>query len=383
MLFRSMLKGLAQAHYYNCSLSTKQFDAACTHMRNFFEGPEYYRKNLTEWNAISLQGVINDNPEKSVYQCLQLLIDKLCKQQHAIDIELRTPRILTNKLVTACQGVPACRIATSNPSEDLAALINKLQSSVVAWERENPSSTQSQALFTDRRYHRDQDRGCTPDRRGGYRQAGSHGRTFNRPKAHCYVCQKEDCRSWRHTDKEQAKAKETYKSKFNNRTKGRFNNRFEEQFKQYITECEEGDEDSETEANDAFESLILDIESELNLEEPANEKESESGTVYLTAFGELMPNEATSISAVLANKAFSHSLTLEDMTKPTLTTDPFTYTLNTPSSRYTSDVFLGIVVDTGASRKSTAGYGQFQALQQSNPARELELDTSIKGQVIV
>ena len=28
------------------------------------------------------------------------------EQQKAIDIELRTPRILTNKVVTACQGVP-------------------------------------------------------------------------------------------------------------------------------------------------------------------------------------------------------------------------------------------------------------------------------------
>jgi hypothetical protein len=57
-------------------------------MRNFFEGPEYYRKNLTEWNAITLQGFINDNPDKPLLQCLQLLIDKLCKQQHAIDVEL-------------------------------------------------------------------------------------------------------------------------------------------------------------------------------------------------------------------------------------------------------------------------------------------------------
>jgi hypothetical protein len=87
------------------------------------------------------------------------------------------------------------------------------------------------------------------------------------------------------------------------------------------------------------------------------------------------------MSTALANKAFSHSLTLEDVTKPTLATDPFTYTLNTSSSRYTLDVFLGIVVDIGASKKSTAGYGQFQALQQSNPA--VELDTSTKGQVIV
>ena len=81
------------------------------------------------------------------------------------------------------------------------------------------------------------------------------------------------------------------------------------------------------------------------------------------AFGELTPSEATSMSVVLANKAFSHSLTLEDMTKPTpatnptLATNPFIDTLNTSSSRYTLDVFLGIVVDTGVSKKSTAGYG--------------------------
>ena len=43
-----------------------------------------------------------------------------------------------------------------------------------------------------------------------------------------------------------------------------------------------------------------------------------------------MPNKATSISTVLANKTFSHSLTLKDITKPILTTDPFIYTLNTP-----------------------------------------------------
>ena len=45
-----------------------------------------------------------------------------------------------------------------------------------------------------------------------------------------------------------------------------------------------------------------------------------------------MPNKATFISAVLANKAFSHLLILEDIIKPILTTDPFIYTLNTPSS---------------------------------------------------
>jgi hypothetical protein len=102
--------------------------------------------------------------------------------------------------------------------------------------------------------------------------------------------------------------------------------------------------------------LILDIKSKLNLEKPINRKESESGTTYLTAFGELTPNKTTSMSIILANKTFSYLLILEDMTKPTPATNPFIYTLNTSSSRYTSDVFLGIIIDTKASRKSTTGY---------------------------
>ena len=70
----------------------------------------------------------------------------------------------------------------------------------------------------------------------------------------------------------------------------------------------------------------MDIESEFNYE-----KELES-TTYLTTFRELTPSEATSMSAILANKAFSYSLTLKDMTNLTLATDPFIYTLNTSSS---------------------------------------------------
>jgi hypothetical protein len=72
-----MLKGLAEEHYYSSNLADRSFEYTCAHMRNFFEGPEYYRKNLTEWNSISLQGIIDSNADKGIYQCFQLLIDKL------------------------------------------------------------------------------------------------------------------------------------------------------------------------------------------------------------------------------------------------------------------------------------------------------------------
>ena len=72
-----------------------------------------------------------------------------------------------------------------------------------------------------------------------------------------------------------------------------------------------------------------------------------------------MPNKIIFINTALANKAFSYLLILEDITKPTLTTDPFIYTLNTSSSQYTLDIFLDIIVNIKASRKSIASYSQF------------------------
>jgi hypothetical protein len=79
-------------------------------------------------------------------------------------------------------------------------------------------------------------------------------------------------------------------------------------------------------------SLILNIKSKLNLEESAIGKELKLGTIYLTAFRELIFNKVTFISAILANKAFSYLLILKNITKPILTTDPFIYILNISSS---------------------------------------------------
>jgi hypothetical protein len=46
--FPTMLKRLAEDHYYSSNLADKSFKDTCIHMRNFFKGPEYYQKNLTE-----------------------------------------------------------------------------------------------------------------------------------------------------------------------------------------------------------------------------------------------------------------------------------------------------------------------------------------------
>jgi len=82
---------------------------------------------------------------------------------------------------------------------------------------------------------------------------------------------------------------------------------------------------------------------------------------YLTLFRTLTIDKATSTSIELANKAYAYLLTIIS-TEPTTETDPFNYNIITAASRYTSTVFMGIIIDTGTLKKSMAGYGQFQAL---------------------
>jgi hypothetical protein len=101
------------------------------------------------------------------------------------------------------------------------------------------------------------------------------------------------------------------------------------------------------------------------------------------------------MSTELANKACAHLLTTPTdaidtateayahlLTTPTDATEAnlFVYSM-TAKSRYTSTVFIGIIVDTDAFKKSTTSYKQFQALQHVN--QTIRLNTLTKGQVSI
>ena len=83
-------------------------------------------------------------------------------------------------------------------------------------------------------------------------------------------------------------------------------------------------------------------------------------TTYLITFRDLTSNKTTSVCTKLANKAFSYLLTIINTIEitNTLNTNPFAYNTST-KSYYTSTVFIGIMIDIGASRKSMADYSQF------------------------
>jgi len=113
------------------------------------------------------------------------------------------------------------------------------------------------------------------------------------PKGKYYICQKESCRLWKHTDEEQNKSKSKYKEDALTMTEAAIAV-FEERFWQYAVYCE-GDENK---YNKAFEALILDANDVNNTDDSDSEQESDS--CYIMLLRTLTVDEATSTSAELA-----------------------------------------------------------------------------------
>jgi len=102
---------------------------------------------------------------------------------------------------------------------------------------------------------------------------------------------------------------------------------------------------------------VLDIDANKNTNNDNSKEELEDPNgYYLILFGTLTIDKATSISVELANKAYAYLFTATSM-ESTIETNLFNYNTTTAALRYTSTVFMGIMINTSALKKSIAGYG--------------------------
>jgi hypothetical protein len=388
--FPTMLKGLAQDHFYNNQLSQRTYEEVCTNLKNFFEGPGYHRRNLDKWNSTTLTSITAENPQKSTYESVQLLINTLRQLQYGLQPALRSTEFLHNKIVTACQGSPACRYAVADPPADLGGLVHKLQSSITSYEKEQEST---ETFYTDRRYY-PKDRPGTRSRAPIQRPNRFNSHHTNRPNSRfsapnqCFVCKKEGCRSWKHSEKEQAAEEARFRSSYQERFKPSpgpdFEKRFQRSFRQYVMNYEGDDPDSDPGELDTFETLFManSTDSDPEIDPERQEQDTEA---FFTSIGSLSRDLASSTVTELAKRALLHQLTGETPT-PLQATIPISQkdlsVYNMSLSRYDSRQFHGIMIDTGAATCSTAGYGQFQAFQRT-VTDPVELNTAKKGAVKV
>jgi len=141
----------------------------------------------------------------------------------------------------------------------------------------------------------------------------------------------------------------------------------------------EGKDDSKDKLGDAFITLLVNIE-----EDKVAEEYSDS---YFTLVEHLLTEptiahagspHAKVLIKELNNQALIHRLIAQvpiNTTKLEEIEETTTFTTRS-MSRYNLHYFYRVVIDTGASKYSTAGYGQFQALQRTNG---ITLNENTKG----
>jgi hypothetical protein len=114
-------------------------------------------------------------------------------------------------------------------------------------------------------------------------------------------------------------------------------------------------EEAEEPPNKLIEAFIIDF----NLEA----QEQETLEMFLTIFRPFTDSQAFNIMTVLADHSFIHSIAPKNHPANTPVTDvtdceqdPFAYIT---TECYTPKEFYSVIIDTGTSKKSTAGYGQY------------------------
>jgi hypothetical protein len=142
-----------------------------------------------------------ENEEKSMNECLQLLIKKLRHLQHDLESSLRIDDFIHNKLVNACQKISACQYACFKSSDSLTELINDLQSSIIIYQKAHFIEF---IFFIDRRYHSNFSLRINQNRENREFQDREQNREYqnrkyqdrrhqSRTRKVCFVCQKEEC----------------------------------------------------------------------------------------------------------------------------------------------------------------------------------------------
>jgi len=143
----TMLRGLALKYYFTHLKDFTLLENVCIGLKSYFEGDEYKRDILARWNAITLKEVaIKEGLDTS--QAFQKLINEMWELQRGLAKDLQNDTTFHNKLITACQEIPACKPACFRAANTLAGLISEIKSSIATYGKQ-----ETELFYTDRRYH--------------------------------------------------------------------------------------------------------------------------------------------------------------------------------------------------------------------------------------
>ena len=140
------------------------------------------------------------NENKSMIDCLNILINELRHLQHGLSFELQNKTFMQNHLIIECEKMLTCQLTCYKHSFTLVDQITDLHTIINVYEKSHRSKTEN--FFTDRRYRNDRK---FQSRKSSFRvfilYQSRSGLSTNRKKRKCFVCDKRNCWSTNHTDK--------------------------------------------------------------------------------------------------------------------------------------------------------------------------------------
>ena len=361
-------------HYINKRLDT--FRTVYLKMSQHFDTDMNHGQYYTDWTTTSFERIRRENPDKTMHEALEMLIDKLSLCQRALGEEYRGEYALRTAVLTACRGVKELQMALFMPPMACEDLFQSLRSSIetslaMPAEQFYTADEENYAFYTDRRYtdnrrlrgnHNSRGSGGYNSRggnsndgynnfrgntgRGGFGRGGFRGGFRSQPSPpqgngndrgdkKCFICGKTGCWSTNHSLEERKQSKS-----------------------QYIAQCDYWGEQPN------YTAFLVDYEGEeldQFLQEYEYKDEDEQAVAHLT------------------DNSFLHHITGDDI-YGIETAEPATQFLI--EDRYNRGKFQGIMPDTGASKVSTGGREQFLALQSEDPTVTLDTSTAGKASVV-
>ncbi|POS82943.1 hypothetical protein EPUL_006241, partial [Erysiphe pulchra] len=249
LAFPIMLKLTALEFYYSsCQGFNLTIEQLIQKFQDQFEGEEYRRNALLNWNNTNLRTWLRQNTDLPKSTVFNNMIEHLRQIQRGLDQEYQSDSALRNKIITACNNVAACSLAVLQPATAITSLINNIHgaienSEIIARadkiEPIDPMDKPS-VYYTDRKYYPQRSPRTRPE---------SIIRS-NRKIKRCFVCQKEGCWSTRHSPKDRLEARERFAKKITGA----------KVFDSYLLEYE-GPEDINEEEIQCHENIENDIES--------------------------------------------------------------------------------------------------------------------------
>ncbi len=314
--------------------------------------------------------------------------------QKKLDFAFYDSTHLRKNIIRVCRNHFALTNDFNNVSINVSNLINSLHISITNYEIVQKSAqsetylqqnhqNQDDQYFIDRQYRRDE----YSNRRDGFRDEDRSNDKFrtSRLLKICFVCEKFDCWSSNHSQKERDESKKRFS---NRHSQYKIRSEYDRRLKQYIVDFEDiiisdSDDEDATQYFDDLSSISDDLSSISSVIDDAKLIEFESNELFLTSLDKLQNIEFVNSSLVisslansfinsLANKAFEHRLILKNITNVSVNESfDFIY-ISIIESRYDDREFKDILMNCDAAKRSTAEIDQFTALQRLNDSIQLD-----------